>query len=357
MQKKDKKDTIWIISTIILIIISCGLTASVTIYIDPLFHYHEPLAEYEYPLNNDRYQNDGITRNFDYDGIITGSSMVANFMTSEAKQIFDADFIKVPFFGGTYKEINDNLLRAFDSGKNIRYVINCLDYSRLIQDKDAYRTDIDYPTYLYNDIWLDDVSYILNKEILFNQTRNVVKYTKAGNKTTNFDDYLNWNANYTFGAETVMSTYTLGEKMKEERTLTENESTMVLENIRQNVTELAYAHPETVFYLFFPPYSICYWDDLHNKGQVNWRIDAEQIAIREILRCPNINLYSFCDNFGLICNLNNYKDSAHYGEWVNSWILQQMNNDIFLLTEDNYVDYIKKIREFYNSFDYESLHK
>lgn len=27
---------------------------------------------------------------------------------------------------------------------------------------------------------------------------------------------------------------------------------MKIENIRQNVTELAYAHPETVFYLFFP---------------------------------------------------------------------------------------------------------
>ena len=45
------------------------LTASLTIYRDPFFHYHAPLPAYhypqkEYPANNERYLNDGISRNF-----------------------------------------------------------------------------------------------------------------------------------------------------------------------------------------------------------------------------------------------------------------------------------------------------
>lgn len=362
MAKKEKRSEalkykIWIINTLIFAIIVFIIFASITIYIDPLFHYHKPLNKYKYPVNNERYQNDGITRNFKYESIITGTSMTENFKKSEADRIFGSDFIKVPFSGGHYKEINENLKRAYASDKNIKYVIRCLDYSLLIEDKNTYREDAEYPFYLYNNNLFDDVEYVLNKSILFGQTRGVIKHTKAGLETTNFDDYANWNSAYNFGAETVLSTYTLDETVSPVQVFSEDERRMVLGNIRQNVTSLAAAHPETTFYYFFPPYSICYWDVLKNNGQTDWRIDAEQAAIEEILKYPNIKLYSFCNNFELVCNLDNYKDQAHYGEWVNSWILEWMHNDEYLLTKDNYKDYIKIIREFYNSYDYSSLHK
>lgn len=131
---------------------------------------------------------------------------------------------------------------------------------------------------------------------------------------------------------------------------------MVIGNIRQNVTDLADEHPETTFYLFFPPYSICYWDVLDNNGEVDWRIDAEEAAIEELLKHPNIRLYSFCSNFDLVCNLDNYKDAGHYGEWVNSWMLEWMQDDRYLLTKQNYREYLDTIRDFYGSYDYSSLH-
>ncbi len=348
---------IWFIVTLIFVVIAFIIFALITIYIDPLFHYHKPLNKYKYPINNERYQNDGITRNFEYESIITGTSMTENFKKSEADKIFGSDFIKVPFSGGHYKEINDNLKRAYDSGKDIKYIIRCLDYSHLVEDKDAYREDIEYPSYLYNNNLFDDVNYVLNKSILFEQTHSVIKHTKDGFETTSFDDYANWNSDYTFGAETVLGTYTLDEKDSPERRFSEYERNMVVENIMHNVTSLAAGHKETTFYYFFPPYSICYWDTLKNCGKVNWLIDAEETAIEEILKYPNIKLYSFCNNFELVCNLDNYKDVAHYGEWVNSLILEWMYNDKYLLTKDNYKEYIKTIREFYNSYNYNSLHE
>lgn len=353
----DKAYKFWIIGTLLCILAAFIIFAAPTVYIDPLFHYHAPLKGYEYPLNNERYQNDGITRNFDYNGIITGSSMVQNFMTSEADGIFGADFIKVTFSGGYYKEVNDNLKRAYSSGKDIKYVIRCLDYSRLVQDKDDYREDRYYPTYLYNDNPLDDMEYVLNKSVLFEQTFKVIEYTKDGNKTTSFDEYANWNDSYTFGAEAVLSTYELEEPAKAPRILTDEEADTVRENIRQNVIKLTDEHPETTFYIFFPPYSICYWDALKNSGEVDWRIDAEAAAIEELLGHQNIKLYSFCDNFELVCNLDNYKDRAHYGEWINSRILEWLHNGEYLLTEDDYRNYIDTIREFYNSYDYTLLRK
>lgn len=347
--------TVWTLSTFMIIILAFILIASFTAYIDPLFHYRAPLEKYEYPLNNQRYQNDGITRNFSYDGIITGTSMVENFKTSEAGRIFGVNFIKVAFSGARYKEVNDNLKRAYEAKKELKCVIRCLDYGALVCDKDACREDIEYPTWLYNDNPFDDVNYLLNKTILINQTLEVIKDEEEGNKITDFDAYSFWGNDYTYGAETVLDTYTLEERATEQRELTEEECVMMMENIRQNVTDLADAHPETTFYLFFSPYSICYWDQLDNNGEIDWRIDAEQIAIEEILKHPNIKLYSFCNNFELICNLDNYKDVAHYGAWVNSWILEWIYEDKYLLTEDNYLDYIRSIREFYRSYAYDSL--
>lgn len=347
---------IWIIGTITLTIVAFCLFAVPTIYIDPLFHYHDPLTNYEYPLNNERYQNDGIMRNFNYNSIITGTSMAENFKKTEADILFDANFIKVPFSGGRYKEISDNIRQAYRAGKDIKYVISSLDYSVLVLEKDAYREGTEYPVYLYNNNIFDDVNYVLNKAILFDQTRNVIKYTQTGNETTNFDEYVNWSSGYEYGAESVLSTYTLVNKVDAPpKMLSEEEHVMVVENIQQNITDLADDHPETMFYLFFPPYSICYWDALKNNGQVDWRIDAEQAAIEEIVKHPNIKLFSFCNNFELVCNLNNYKDQAHYGEWVNSWILEWMSDDQYLLTEHNYQEYIREIREFYNSYDYSLL--
>lgn len=356
-EKSEKeKCRIWIIYTSVFTFIIFFALALFTVYIDPLFHYHAPLSNYEYPLDNERYQNDGIIRHFEYDSIITGTSMTENFMKTEADQLFGANFIKIPYNAGRYKEINDNLKKAYDVRLNIKYIIRCLDYSYLFQNKDAYREDISYPTYLYNDVLFDDLNYVLNKSILLERTCKVIQYTKEGNKTTTFDEYTNWNAQYTFGAESVLSTYTLGEA-KPLRKFTEEECNMIIENVRQNVTDLADEHPETTFYLFFPPHSICYWDVQKNEGLIDWQIDAEQAAIKEILKHPNIQLFSFCNNFELVCNLNNYKDRGHYGEWVNSWILEWMHNGDYLLTEDNYQEYIDTIRNFYNSFDYSSLRK
>ncbi|HIZ47932.1 MAG TPA: hypothetical protein H9810_04340, partial [Candidatus Gemmiger excrementavium] len=74
-------------------------------------------------------------------------------------------------------------------------------------------------------------------------------------------------------------------------------------------------------------------------------------------RIPNIRLYSFNANFDLICDLDNYKDYEHYGEWINSWMLEQMAADNYRLTEDNYQSYLKEVRDFYTTYDYPALNE
>lgn len=357
MQPNSKKWFWGTISGTILVLLGI---VSITVYLDPFFHYHKPIDSMEYPLlrDNERYQNDGILRHFDYDAIIIGTSMTENFKVSECNTLFDVNAVKVPLAGGLYKEINDNIERALGYNENVTLVIRSMDSACLMDDKDAIEDIYDSAEYLTNSNVFDDVSYVLNKEVLA-YDRTVLDYTLQGNKTTSFDDYANWMANCEewFGEFYVVQTYSLDEPAMEERILSPEEMLTIRDNIRQNVTQIAWDHPEVTFYVFIPPYSLGYWDELHNKGEINYMIDAQAVAIEEIVQCPNIKLFSFDNNFDLVCTWNNYTDQAHYGEWVNTQLLEWMSRGEYLLTQDNYQEYLDEIREFYNSYDYSQIQR
>lgn len=355
MNTSSKK---WLIFVLTLTLVSLLAISAVTIIIDPFFHYHYPLENVEYEIlrDNERYQNDGILKNWDYDIIITGTSMTECFKTSECDEIFGGTSVKVPFAGGLLKETGDNIARALEYNPNVRIVIRSLDASTLIEDKDASKDIYDYAEYLTNKNPFDDIKYLLNKEVLaFDRT--TLQYTKDGNTTTSFDEYANWMDVYEdwFGQVYVVNSYELGEPATEKRELSDEEIKLIQDNVQQNVVDVAQNHPDVDFYIFIPPYSIGYWDELHNNGEIDYMIDAQKVAIETILPCDNIKLFSFDNNYELICNWDNYTDQAHYGDWVNSDILKWMKNEEYLITKDNYEAYLSDIRYYYNNYDYASI--
>ncbi|MFR4763044.1 MAG: hypothetical protein ACLT9V_00610, partial [Anaerococcus obesiensis] len=70
--------------------------------------------------------------------------------------------------GGTYKEINDNLVFALENNPKLKTIVRSLDYSKIFDDKDLMRTDLgEYPTYLYDSNPVNDVRYLFNKDVVF----------------------------------------------------------------------------------------------------------------------------------------------------------------------------------------------
>lgn len=356
------KSKLWIVGFFICIIAPLAIVASWVIRIDPYFHYHKPnTSGYMYSLYNQRSQNDGISRNFDYEGLITGTSMTENFKTTEAESIFGCSFIKVPYSGGTYKEMNDNLKVALAHNPDLKIIIRGLDMGKFIEDKDAMREDLGkYPTYLYNENPLDDVQYIFNRDVIFKTVYGMaIANDEEGFSPgiTPFDAYSNWMASYTFGVNSPTlfpNGIPTTNKSVTQVDLTEDEKELVIGNVRQNVVSLAEANPDVTIYYFFTPYSAAWWQGLINAGTFNKQIEAEQIEIEEILKVDNIKLYSFNNLTEITTDLNNYKDSPHYAEWVNSLMLRYMKDEKYLLTQQNYKEYLQQEKEFYWTFDYDS---
>lgn len=353
---EDLKYRKWSIATIIGLMLLLVLLALPTIIIDPFFHYHKPLAKFQYPISSEWYQNDGIARNFDYDALITGTSMTENFMTSQVDRRFGVHSVKIPYSGASFSMINSLVVQGAKSNKNLKMVLRGLDYNRLIEDDfSAIRSDVPFPEYLYDDNLFDDVRYVLNEDVLFNNTYGVYKYTSEGNTTTSFDRYANWNANYTFGKETLDDLYERPELADVIDEATPEDYSRMQKNIEKNVISVARNNPQITFYYFLTPYSIYYFDSLYREGELERSFDLQEAAIKQILQCDNIRLFSFFTNTYMICDLDNYKDTYHYGQWINSDMLNWMKDGDYQLTKENYISYMKEIRSFYLNYNYDSL--
>ena len=98
------KSKIWLAGWLILVAVILGIMGIWVYRIDPYFHFHKPAVDkYYYTIDNQRSQNDGISKHFEYDAMITGTSMTENFKTSEFDKIFVVHSVKVTYSVVSYK--------------------------------------------------------------------------------------------------------------------------------------------------------------------------------------------------------------------------------------------------------------
>ena len=351
---------LWIAGFLIIVITLLCLSAYLTADIDPYFHYHAPKTDtYYYTLSEERCQNYGILEHFEYEGMITGTSMTQNFKASEAEEIWGVSFVKTSSSGATFNEVNGYLNCAAENNPNLKYVIRSVDMNKFFDDKDMLRTDLgSYPTYLYDDSILNDVSYVFNRNLLFSQVLPMVTAASKPDAEvgiTSFDDYERWQDKYKYGRKKVLPKGLPDAASAKSIALSPEEADSVLASIQQNMTALARQYPDITFYYFMTPYSAAWWYSLLLEGTLDRQIDAERIVIEELLTCPNIKLFSINCLLDITTDLNNYKDERHYGGWINTLLLHYMHDGKYQLTADNYLNYLEEERQYYTSFDYSQL--
>ena len=76
--------------------------------------------------------------------------------------------------------------------------------------------------------------------------------------------------------------------------------------VKNDIISLIEENPQIEFYIFFPPYSICWWDSLNQYGTavLMRRIDMEQFAIEKLIEYENVHLFSFFNDFEMTSKRN-----------------------------------------------------
>ncbi len=321
--------------------------AALVIAADPFFQYHKPVEGLYYIIDNKISQNPGIAAHFTYDSVITGSSMTVNFDTKLFSEKLGLHTIKLPYDGAYPKDIDTILSLVQKSPNEIRAVflsIDILNY-RVGPDVTAY----EMPAYLYNDTVLDDIPYLLNKEVILDY---IIRPQIEREGTPLNEAYWSWIYMW-YGKDIVFQTYEAPSACQPalpEDAFAEEIAASLKTCILPHIENM----PDTEFTFFFPPYSVLYWYNRYADGSLAAELAAEKQVVETLLAYPNVKIYYFQDDFSYITNFDNYCDYTHYRHEMNDYMTECFAQDNCRLTLQNYNDVIDNMLSWAQSCDYQS---
>lgn len=318
------------------------------VVVDPFFHYHAPLKGLQPVINDERYQNSGIAERFEYDSVLIGSSMTQNFRVSEFNEIFDCDTVKLTYSAvrtGSYKEMFD---RVFER-RQITNVFMGLDIDPLIDTFGNYYFPL--PEYLYDENAFNDVNYVLNKAVMFDNTYHYMKDNLLGT-VPDIDDAYMWEGN--FSKESALQSVDWDINYRGEPISHPHYLENAKLNLGKNILPAIEAHPETTFYVFLPPYSLLWWNMRLNYGDLDSILDVVEYAEGELLKYDNVKLFNFQGVEEVVTDLNLYKDYNHYGPEINSKIIGWMKEGEYQLSAETYKEELARFKDFVETFDYQT---
>ncbi len=341
----------WTYTTLILLFLSLALFALFNRIIDPFFHYGIGLPFMQYPLNDERYVNDGIQRHYDYEIMITGTSESCNFNPSYFEELSGKKTIKTVYVGSTFHDLCGSIQNAIDHNPNLSTVICSFDISLI--NYDAYEESFSDPrTYLSDNNSFNDINYLLNKDV-FLRSVNAINYTRAGNTTPSMDEYSRFDTYLSSGKEAVFSRYDRAELIDETPVFFgDEERSTISQNLTVNFIKLANNNPDVEFILYIPPYSYLYWDGLIRTNQLSFTIEVEKYAASVLFEAENIKLFGF-DDIVEIDDLAYYVDFIHYTGEVCDQMTECIFSDKGRLTKENYQEYFDKMEIQYSNYDYD----
>lgn len=321
---KTKKNPIRIFILIFLCLLL--LEAAVVVVIDPFFHYHKPLADFPYIIDNQQSQNPGIAKFFDYDSVLLGSSMVSNFDTSRFND--SGRVQKISYNAATAKDISNSLEMVFDAKENIKKVYICVDILNWTGDTEI--TGYGLPEYLYDNNPFNDVEYIYNLDVLLEYC---IKPLFTPEDKTNIDRVYHLEfLDELYNAEFAMSNYEPEEVTDD---ISEDKYISSLDaNLKKNIIPYVEAYPETEFILFFPPYSIVYWYDLARTKNLNATITTMEYLADTLSEYVNVCIFDFSLLEGFE-DMNNYVDPKHYHERLCDRMIAGFGGSNYFVNKDS----------------------
>ena len=339
--KNNKTSVNFIKRLVLVILIGLILVAGIVVVFDPFYHYHKPWFGMKAVLNDKEYQCVGTLRNFDYDSLLVGSSVMENNDNSWYNDAFGVKAIKAIRSYGATADLCYLLDVAYEE-HDLKYVFYNIDPSSLYGEAVTTYESTGCPMYLYDKNPFNDIKYLFNKDVLFEK----IPYEVANSFIGDYDENLsyNWAKWKRFGPDMALGLYFRSRETKE--MLPE---TFYQENLSANIallTAQVEAHPETEFIFFYPPYSMLWWDMSFRSGETEAIIYCEKEMTKALLAYDNVRIFCFQNEPEVTTNLNNYMDTIHFSPEINRLMLDQIIAGEYEMTLDNYEEVIDSVKDF-----------
>lgn len=316
------------------------LVAGITVVFDPFYQYHGPLPGMKDVLFERESQVIGSIRHFSYDSVLLGSSVVENCDSSYLDNAYGIKTLKVVKGSGSTADLMYYLGKAHEK-QDIKRVFYGLDLFALKMPCEVTVVSQYSPNYLYTETILDDGAYLFNKDVLLKKIPLMLAYSFS-DKNTGGHAY-DWSEDKTFGPAKAMEAYE-GPYVQNEESAPDKET--IAANIAL-ITEEIKSHPDTLYTVFFPPYSLLMWDDTCRQGELSEYCYMLDEALRTLLSYDNVEIYYFQTDTDIVCNLNLYMDKVHYSPDINQYMLTCMaqGDESYRVDKDNRQDVVPSLRQ------------
>jgi len=326
-------------------LLGCMLIGSLFILlayiVDPLQLYHKPWFYKPVYLTEQRYQNPGLAKNYDYETIIIGTSMTENFFPSKVEEAIGGKTMKLSFRGSYANEQYKMAKLAIETGK-AKTVLWGLDYFALKSDTDGDA----FPHYLYDRIFLNDYRYWFNYTPYEQLIKGLVRQYRTGH-VQGLEGLYNWNFMVKFGEDVTIRHYRKA-LVEEAAHGPEDSLEAVQASFRKNVLSLVEAYPDVKFLIYYPPYSILrhvVWRETNPERYENQLLMKEWMY-EQLSGYPNVEVYDFQTEADWTFHLDYYKDMSHHHQNINTWIAQAIGrrDPKYLVTADNVRGFVEELR-------------
>ena len=306
---------------------------------DPFFQYHKPLPGLKAVLTDKEYQCVGSLKTFDYDSVIAGSSVAENYYNDWFNQGFDCKVIKAIRSYGATADLCYLLDIAFEH-QDLGNVFYNLDPAALVADPETTYELTGCPMYLYDDNYFNDIEYWLNKGVLLEKIPYLIANSTIGDYDEN--DSYNWAQWKQFNSDMVLGLYIRKPSVSEMKP--ENYYKDLLNRNLKLLTDRIESHPETTFYIFVPPYSMMWWDNIYREGDTDAYLYNMKRAMEVLIPYDNVIFYYFQNDREIILDLENYMDILHFSPDINHYICDCLISGKNRIDESNYMESIEDMR-------------
>ncbi len=321
----------------VILLLACVLAVVV---FDPFFQYHKPLKGLKAVLTDKEYQCVGSLKTFDYDSVIAGSSVSENYNNGWFDQGFGCKSIKAIRSYGATADLCYLLDIAFEH-QDLKYVFYNLDPSALEADPETTYELTGCPMYLYDDNYVNDVRYWLNKGVLMEKIPYLIANSLMGDYDEN--NSYNWAQWKEFNSDMILGLYIRKPSVSEMKPRDYYED--LLRKNLDLLTDRITAHPETEFYIFVPPYSMLWWDNIYREGDTEAYLYNMEQAMKTLLEYENVKMFYFQNDREIITDLENYMDILHFSPEINRYICDSLIAGKCQVNSENYAEEIRSMRD------------
>lgn len=329
------------------------LIAAFVFVVDPFYHYHDVWFGMPVILENAVYQTAGAASHLQYDSAIVGTSMTENFHTSWFDDELGWNTMKLSYSGARSSDLNAIMGQIFDRDIPPAHILMDInDYQLTVPAWTAY---VERPEYLYDGNILTDAPYLYNYDIVMLSIERIMD--KMSGRGSNIDEAYTWEGDY-FGSDAaLMYARSTREQLLDSapQPSDRNELLRCCDDNLNNILPFIEEYPETQFYIFYPPYSMLYWEVNVLRGNLAEMLEVYKHSIQRFIEHANVHVYYFQYEPGIISNLDNYRDTTHHRPEYNRYIFECIRDGKNIVTEENLQFYIDSMYEFAKDFDYESL--